>query len=276
MDQGVATEDLSQLENRVRSFVPSDCYQDGGQCIATMLIMSDADSRQETHAGARHFCELVSTRLDPQKRRNVLVAGCGSGHEALHIRKDLGVPVTGVDIVPNWESLYGAEIDNFDLLIGSILDLPFDDDTFDIVFYHHVIEHVIDPAKSLDELLRVLVPGGLIYVGTPNRHRAVGYIGSPDATTSEKIKWNLLDYRARLKGKFRNEYGAHAGFSQEELGQLLSERFMSVDCLTSDYLHFKYKSRLPRAILNLICRRPLIEVIAPSVYAAASKRPGGR
>lgn len=236
-----------------------------------MLFMSDADSHPEAHAGARHFCGLVRARLDPQKRRSVLVAGCGSGHEALHIRKNLGVPVTGVDIVRNWDSGYDADIGNFDLLEGSILDLPFDNDAFDIVFYHHVIEHVTNPAQSLDELLRVLVPGGLIYVGTPNRHRAVGYIGSPDATTSEKIKWNMLDYRARLKRRFRNEYGAHAGFSQKELGCLLSERFTSVECLTSDYLHFKYGNDVPKTVLNLLCRRPLIEVVAPSVYAAAWK-----
>lgn len=232
-----------------------------------------SDTHQDSHAGARHFCDLVRARVLPGNRRNVFVAGCGLGHEALHIRMNLEVPVTGVDIDHRWDPSCGADIDDFELLQESLLDLPFADNSFDIVFYHHVIEHVSDPEKSLDELQRILVPGGLIYVGTPNRHRAVAYFGSAgfDVTIADKIKWNMLDYRARLKGKFRNEYGAHAGFSQKELRQLLSDRFTAVEFLTSEYLHFKYESRLPRNVLDLLCSRPLIEVAAPSVYAVGLK-----
>ena len=233
--------------------------------------MSDADSQQASHAGAQHFCEIVRDRLGPDRRRNVFVAGCGLGHEAMCIRQVLGVPVTGVDVEQQWDDDFGKGTQDFRLLEGSILTLPFADDTFDVVFYHHVIEHVSDPTKSLNELWRVLAPGGLIYVGTPNRHRVVGYLGSPDATRSEKIKWNIVDYRARLKGKFRNEYGAHAGFSEKELSELLGGRFTDVEILTADYLHFKYGNRLPNSALNLICGKPLVEVAAPSVYAIAKK-----
>lgn len=236
-----------------------------------MVNISDANTGDDVHAGARHFCRVILTSLKPENRRNVLVAGCGLGYEALHIRKALDVPVTGVDIAQQWNSNFGANTSDFILLENSILSLPFSDDSFDTVFYHHVIEHVSDPAASLEELFRVLVPGGLIYVGTPNRHRAVGYLGSPDASQSEKIKWNIADYKARFKGKFRNELGAHAGFTERELAKLLGRKFVGVEFLTRDYLHFKYANRLPNAAINLICARTLIEVTAPSVYALARK-----
>ena len=225
----------------------------------------------ETHAGAQHFCRTVRSVGGVTSGPRAFVAGCGKGHEALFIREELGGSLVGVDIDQKWQPGLGADVPDFQLLPGSILDLPFADDSFDVVFYHHVIEHVSDPAGSLRELARILRPGGLIYVGTPNRHRVVGYLGSFDATTSEKLRWNLSEYRARLTNRFRNELGAHAGFSERELHGLLAAEFTDVRFLTSDYLRFKYGGRLPKLFLAAVCSRGLREVAAPSVYAIARR-----
>ena len=233
--------------------------------------MSPGSSTEDAHAGAQHFCNLIRPLLDSEKHPRILVAGCGPGHEALHLRNDLGVDVTGVDITQQWEANYGADIDDFTLLRDSILDLPFPDNSFDHVFYHHVIEHVSDPEKSLDELRRVLKPDGLIYVGTPNRHRIVGYLGSQGVSTRQKLQWNWVDYKARFRRRFRNEYGAHAGFSEKELSQLLNRRFSDVRFLTSDYIQFKYGRRLPGPVVDTICAKPFLEVAAAAIYAVARK-----
>ncbi len=179
--------------------------------------------------------------------------------------------MVGVDIDDRWDPDLGADVADFQLLMDSVNDLSFADESFDIVFYHHVIEHVSDPAGSLRELSRVLKPGGWIYVGTPNRHRAVGYLGSFDATAKQKLQWNLTDYKARLTNRFRNECGAHAGFSEKELHTMLAAHFTEVRFLTGDYLRFKYGQRLPEPILRAVLSRGPREVIAPSVYAIARK-----
>lgn len=47
--------------------------------------------------------------------------------------------------------------------------LPFPDASFDIVVNNHVIEHIPNQQGQLDEIARVLRPGGLMYLATPNK-----------------------------------------------------------------------------------------------------------
>lgn len=226
---------------------------------------------EDTHAGAKYFCDLVRPLLNPSTRQHVLVAGCGEGHEALHIHQSLGVDVIGVDVDRHWGPEDRREPPGFALVAGNVLSLEFPDDSFDFVFYHHVIEHIGDPAKSLQELARVLKPGGLIYIGTPNRNRAVGYLGARGVPAREKLQWNIADYKARLKGRFRNEFGAHAGFSEKELSRLLQPCFTDIEVLTADYIVFKYGGRLPSALLRALSARPIVGVTAASAYLVARK-----
>jgi len=132
-----------------------------------------------SHVGAEFFCRKIraldSITIRPGAR--VLVAGCGAGHEAALIQKRMNADVTGVD-VENFLKPKFNEWPNFKFQVTSVTDLPYEDNCFDAVFYHHVIEHVDDPARSLRELSRVLKPSGWIFVGTPNRHRLVSSLGA--------------------------------------------------------------------------------------------------
>ncbi len=44
---------------------------------------------------------------------------------------------------------------------ADLLDLPFEDNNFDMVFCNHVLEHIEDDTKAMSELFRVLKPGGM-------------------------------------------------------------------------------------------------------------------
>jgi ubiquinone/menaquinone biosynthesis C-methylase UbiE len=220
----------------------------------------------DTHAGAQHYCRFLRHEGAAAPGMTVFVAGSGLGHEAAFIARELEAEVTGLDLkVPD------APPPGVTFLAGSVQELPFPDASVDSVFFHHVIEHVPDPVGAIAEIARVMKPGGWLYVGTPNRHRIVGYLGSFDASRGDIVRWNLADYRARLRGRFRNELGAHAGYSRGELRALLSRHFREVRPLTRDYITFKYGSRLPRPALAAITRTPLLEVVPASVYFACRK-----
>ncbi len=235
--------------------------------------MSYSGTKSErTHAGAQHFVKTIRRLRGDEEPARILVAGCGQAHEARYIHDEMGGELVGVDVDSAWDPVVseGAR-PGFTLRTASVLDLPFADSSFDAIFYHHVIEHVPDPERSLQELARVLRPGGLIYVGTPNRNRVVGYLGSYDASLKEKVRYNVADYSARLRGRFRNELGAHAGFSQRELHRLLTAQFRDPIWLTAEYLEYKYGDRVPEWALRTIGVRAVREVLAPSVYAVARR-----
>ena len=54
------------------------------------------------------------------------------------------------------------------LFLADILDYPAGDAAFDLVFFHHVIEHILDDTAALATVRRILKPGGLLVLGTPN------------------------------------------------------------------------------------------------------------
>jgi len=47
---------------------------------------------------------------------------------------------------------------------GSVLALPFDDTSVDVVHAHQVLQHLADPVAALSEMARVLRPGGILAV----------------------------------------------------------------------------------------------------------------
>lgn len=102
--------------------------------------------------------ELAGTRL--------LDAGAGTGYfsAAAHAR---GAHVTAVDVGPDLLAQVAAKCPA-ELVVGDVLDLPFPDESFDVVVCSEVLEHTPDPRGGVGELARVVAPGGTLVVTTPN------------------------------------------------------------------------------------------------------------
>jgi ubiquinone/menaquinone biosynthesis C-methylase UbiE len=79
-------------------------------------------------------------------------------------------------------------------------NLPFEDNTFDIVYSTNVLEHVENPLKVIDEALRVLKPGGILQIVYPNYlsyfdgHYAVFH---PPVIHNKLFAWYLKNIRKR-------------------------------------------------------------------------------
>jgi SAM-dependent methyltransferase len=216
-----------------------------------------------------HCCDLLRERLDRTRNLSGLVVGCGNGDEVVYMRRKFNYDhLVGVDVERIFSAVARAE---HCVARGDALRLPFAAETFDFAAAFHSLEHVGDARLALDEIHRVLRPGGWFYMGVPNRRRLVGYLGSFDATTWQKITWNLTDWMARARGKFRNDLGAHAGFERGEMAALLAERFTDVRMLTEEFLRYKYGDRLPRFLLDLLLAPAIVDHSVPAHYAICRK-----
>lgn len=203
-------------------------------------------------------------KVYPREIKRILVVGCGDGSEAAVLARALAADVVGIDIKSEF-NCDAAEI--ADLRAGDAENLEFDDATFDFVYSYHALEHIGKPEKALGEMHRVLKPAGGVWIGTPNRSRLLGYVGSADATLGQKMRWNIADWRARLAGRFRNELGAHAGFTSGELRTLLSPIFVDVSDVSDTYFLAVY-ARFERPLTSAIKFR-VNRFIYPGVYFTA-------
>ncbi len=138
------------------------------QSTDSYLIDSDAEmlrlDRQAAIYGTAD--DLAHLALGPTDR--VLDAGCGSGQITRTIAAVLPQgKATGVDREPRYIDYARRRADakgppNIDFVEGNLLALPFEKDSFDVVWSKHVLQWMANPAGALDEFARVVRPGGRV------------------------------------------------------------------------------------------------------------------
>lgn len=90
------------------------------------------------------------------KPESVLDVGCGEGFTLEKFKnKNIGKKLVGIDFLDTAIKIGKKERPYLDLRIGNIYDIPFKDNSFDLVVCSEVLEHVDDPEKALSELERV-------------------------------------------------------------------------------------------------------------------------
>jgi 2-polyprenyl-6-hydroxyphenyl methylase/3-demethylubiquinone-9 3-methyltransferase len=127
-------------------------------------------------AEARHRNPWIAQVIGPEPMR-VLDLGCGAGF----LSNDLAVrghDVTGLD--PERDNLVVARAYDRSrsacYVAGDAREVPFADDSFDVVCAMDLLEHVDEPERIVAEAARVLVPGGLFFFHTFNRTQLANLI----------------------------------------------------------------------------------------------------
>jgi len=122
---------------------------------------------EENYWFRRH--EVVYQRLAHRcAGRDVLEAGCGEGYGA-DLIADVARRVIGLDYDEATVAHVRARYPRVAIRHGNLAELPLPDASVDVVVNFQVIEHLWDQAQFVSECFRVLRPGGVFLVSTPNR-----------------------------------------------------------------------------------------------------------
>lgn len=111
------------------------------------------------------FFELIARELGPDaKGLDILEVGCGPGGMMSGLSR-FG-RVHGLDV--SLDAMRYCRDRGFpNVVTGSGLALPFADASFDMVALFDAIEHIPDDRKVLEEVRRILKPGGLVFISVP-------------------------------------------------------------------------------------------------------------
>lgn len=115
-------------------------------------------------SGSTHL--WVLEKLDKLEFNSILDIGCGTGTLlSLIMSKNSNINVSGIDLSSEMIKLAAVKLGEVaDLRDGDSEELPWDDNSFEIVVSTHSFHHYPNPSKVIDEMYRVLKPDGYLII----------------------------------------------------------------------------------------------------------------
>lgn len=209
-------------------------------------------------AGQQRRLELILKHGEEAARGQLLENGCGVG---MYVERLTPFAQHVIGLEFDFERAAQAHLRNLEIINAPGEALPFPDCSFDAILSHEVLEHVQDDRLAVEEMARVLRPGGRILLFVPNR-------GYPFETHG--IYWQgkyrfgnipLINYLPR---RWRDRLAPHVRIYQsrdlEKLFQDLPVRFL-------------YRTVIFGAYDNIIVRYPRLGRGLRSLLQSFEKTP---
>jgi len=153
----------------VRITARSDQFEEGYWGLVKDPDGIERDHIDEFAESVESFQYITDYILEHKKTNdinNILDVGCGLGA----LLASISDKIKNID-------LYGVEVSRFaskhaakyaTIYTGDMIDAEYEDDFFDVVTCHHVIEHIKNPKLLMQKITRILKPGGLLVLATPD------------------------------------------------------------------------------------------------------------
>jgi SAM-dependent methyltransferase len=185
----------------------------------------------------------------------VLEVGCGSGWILTRLKnRGLSEGVYhGVEMSPSQIEQSQTIFPGAVFQVASGYDLPFADNTFDVVYSNWVLEHCVFPERLLSESIRVLRPGGILLATFPDMVASgivpSQVIGIRDGTAKQLLRqgavWSaalsLFDSRIRLRKALCSIHSAVGAFPINLQPRCLYESAVGVPDTDAVYIGSKHE-----------------------------------
>lgn len=166
------------------------------------IIPENFESREEYLLWLRHLFAYKFTQDITSKDSFVLEVGCGEGYGTSFLSQNVA-KIIGLDIdnktILHASKKYGSGNCIFKLYDGR--NIPYNDNTFDVVISFHVIEHIRDDINYISEIYRVLKKKGVLIITTPNRAYRLK-LGQKPFNRFHVREYYLQELEKILKNKF--------------------------------------------------------------------------
>lgn len=214
-------------------------------------------------AGQERRLKMVLDSAGERVNGRILENGCGVGMYVDHLAPTCG-QIVGLEY--EFERAQQANIatsnhGNAQIIGAAGERLPFEDNVFDVILSHEVLEHVQDDRFAVHEMVRTLRPGGCMVVFVPNR-------GYPFEThgifLKDKYRFGNIPLVNYLPRRFRDRLAPHVRvYTSKDLELLFSD--LPVQFQTQTIIFGAYD--------NIINRWPTIGKILRSFLFAIEKTP---
>jgi 2-polyprenyl-3-methyl-5-hydroxy-6-metoxy-1,4-benzoquinol methylase len=125
----------------------------------------DARSAQRFRTVARRRLGAVLRQLPATPTARLLDVGCSSG-SLLAVAAEMGFAVTGVETAP--AAAEAARRAGFEVHLGALEEAALAPASFDVITLIELIEHLTEPLAMMQACHRLLRPGGIVLISTPN------------------------------------------------------------------------------------------------------------
>ncbi|MDA8744447.1 class I SAM-dependent methyltransferase [Rubripirellula amarantea] len=196
----------------------------------------------------KELVDKAFERLFPQKAGRLLDVGCGNAFYypllSRHANEIQGIDVCGPMIDEAKEAIAERGLNHCHVQEASALDLPFDDESMDVVFSWDFLHHVPDVPKTISEITRVLRPGGRYIALEPN----IMNVSIAWYHFRRRSEWRLfLQNQFSIPRKLRNDFDVMVHYDNTIIS-FLNDRtwyiWKAADVLTSippfHFLSFRY------------------------------------
>jgi ubiquinone/menaquinone biosynthesis C-methylase UbiE len=158
-------------------------FWEAGSCGEVYASGLSARDYYDSQSHARYALEPYLAgfaRFSEGHGRDVLEVGVGMGADHVEWARSGPRTLTGIDLTPRAVEHTKARLKLYDLVskvvVGDAEHLPFDSESFDLVYSWGVLHHSPNTPQAISEVHRVLRPGGIARIMIYHRYSLVGYI----------------------------------------------------------------------------------------------------